>query len=136
LVTAELLRADGACRWLQLTGDASGELWYNAHGPLYESVEFDGVELVRVRNIALRLDYWLVPRIEFVLPTRSGALKAAIDVRTKGHRRLSTFRLSIDGRIAYSEGAFNSPDSELPLPSHAPAPDVSTLPVPTEALDS
>lgn len=136
-ITAELLRAEGARRWLQLGGEVQGELWYNGHGLAYESVELDGVQLVKQRNLSL--GFGVRPRIEFVIPSASERYSAAIEVRSKGHQELAAFRLVIKGCVAYSEGEFVDlmlPDIQLPLPSQAPAPDAAALPLVSEAPDS
>nr|CAA9282853.1 hypothetical protein AVDCRST_MAG63-4078 [uncultured Armatimonadetes bacterium] len=82
--------------WEVVTSEGWFQVEYDGRTCGYESVLVQGEVAVSTPSLL-----WFVPRFEF----RVGSLPASLDVRVWPWLALRSARLTIDGRVAYSEGS-------------------------------
>ncbi|HZN35056.1 MAG TPA: hypothetical protein VFB80_14605 [Pirellulaceae bacterium] len=104
--SAQLLSRGWMRRRFAVSGPCPCIVDYNGRGIGYESVLVNGALAVRIHGDWRKLSdwIWLQPRLDFDLFGSTMRKRACIEAR--GILRLSAFRLTVDGKVLYSEGTW------------------------------
>jgi hypothetical protein len=127
-------------RTIRLTGDVAATVEYSGRLYSHAAVLVDG-ECAVVEPVQFKIEaggrWRFHSRLYLRLPYRNGDIRAAVDARFGERHELAEFSLWVADVLVYAEEhgeiLIGGDAAGLPLPSGAPAVDVTPLPIPTAA---